>query len=256
MRRSLHLALAGSLLVATAAWAQTAEEAVDLPSAADVFTRYVEAVGGAKALQAKTAMTSTGSFELVGMGVTGTVASYRAAPDLQYDRIEIEGLGLQEQGFDGEVAWERSTMLGPAILEGERGDLARLDAEFWPEMHYERLYDGVSTEGRTDFAGEACQEVVASIEGGHQRHLFFAVESGLLRGMRENRPTEMGDVDVEMRLDDYQAFDDVLVPTVMETTVLGQTQRFQIEAVSFEPIDPSRFALPDDVKVLLEDDDS
>lgn len=242
-------------LVAALAGAQPAVEVdADLPAADEVFARYVEAVGGAAALQTKKAMTSKGSFEVVGMGVGGFLETYRAVPNLQYDRVEIEGLGVQEQGFDGEVAWESSTILGPNVLEGERLDLARLDAEFFPELHHERLYDSITTVARTDFADTPCHQILAVTAGGHERHLYFAEESGLLLGMRENRVTEMGAVDVEVRVGDYRTVDDVLVPTTMETRVLGQTQRFTIESTTFEDIDPARFELPEDVKVLLGED--
>ena len=71
-----------------------------------------------------TAMVVTGTMEVKGIGLKGSMTSYHAAPDKMLVEITIQGVGTILDGSDGEVAWEISALQGPRLKEGDEKAVA------------------------------------------------------------------------------------------------------------------------------------
>jgi outer membrane lipoprotein-sorting protein len=98
MRKIVSFSICGLFLLAlisSPASSQTAKE---------ILGKWVEAQGGAKALEAVKDTTITGSIEIVSMGMNGTVTMYQKEPNMM--RLDIEVMGMViTQAYDGEIAW-------------------------------------------------------------------------------------------------------------------------------------------------------
>ena len=70
----------------------------------DVLAKYIDAQGGAKALAAIKDTTVSGTMDLVGFGMTGTLTMYQKEPNMMRMDMEVMGM-LITQAFDGTIAW-------------------------------------------------------------------------------------------------------------------------------------------------------
>jgi outer membrane lipoprotein-sorting protein len=98
MRKIIAFSVCGLFLLAllsAPASSQTAQE---------ILGKWIEAQGGAKALEAVKDTTIFGSIELVTMGISGTATMYQKEPNMM--RLDIEVMGMViTQAYDGEIAW-------------------------------------------------------------------------------------------------------------------------------------------------------
>lgn len=84
--------------VAAPASSQTTKEAKEL------LAKWVEAQGGAKALEAIKDTTLTGAMQMVSMGINGSITICQKEPNKM--RLDIEVMGMViTQAYDGEVGW-------------------------------------------------------------------------------------------------------------------------------------------------------
>src|ERR1043166_7944689 len=86
-----------------------------LPKAETILDKFIEVTGGKAAYEKRHTEVSTGSMEIVGKGIKGTLTSYRSEPDKSYTEIDIQGIGKVQEGSDGAVAWSLSAMQGPRV---------------------------------------------------------------------------------------------------------------------------------------------
>jgi len=107
---SLMLILLATALILAPAAGQTAK---------DVLDKMIQAQGGRKVLEAIKDTTATGSFELVQMGMSGSVTNYNKEPNLMRMDMEAQGFAMT-QAFDGQVAWQTNPMTGAAELMPEQ----------------------------------------------------------------------------------------------------------------------------------------
>ena len=103
-QRRVCLAALIVLLVASVAAAE------DLPTPQQLVAKYVEAIGGEKAIRATTSMYTTGTMEMGAMGMSGAVEISVKAPNRMLMRMELPSIGVITTGFDGEVAWMDNPM--------------------------------------------------------------------------------------------------------------------------------------------------
>ncbi|UCC83704.1 MAG: hypothetical protein JSW46_01870, partial [Gemmatimonadota bacterium] len=235
LRQAARLAAAGG-----------GREANQLPAYSEVLAGMVEALGGEAAIRRHSAMTQTGTFEIVGLPVAGTMVARYAAPHFLLVTAELEGVGRLVQGYDGEVGWSDSPSTGRTVLEGN--DLAQLrgQANYYGPLGFEEFYDTVELAGRTDFNGTPCYELSLSYGAGAVRTLFVDTASYLIVGMKNTISTPVGSVETITTLAGYQEFDGLQVATLRTTDVGGlQQQKVVITGVSFGPHEPDTFEPPE-----------
>ena len=222
----------------------------NLPPAADLFRRSVEAIGGADAVRRHSSMHVKGSLSVPGMATPGSMEIFMLAPNRFLTMIDMGQLGKMEQGFDGTVGWSRNPMMGTQLLKGATLDELRRQSDFYKDLDPAKLWDKAATKGTAEFAGHACYEV--SVEGDlGDGSLFFGVDDGLARGMRLTVDTPMGKVPTETRMLEYKAFDGLKIASRTEITAMTATQTMTVDSVTFDPIDARTFDLPPDVKALV-----
>ena len=116
MRKILSLSVCSLFLLAltsSPASSQTAKEILD---------KWIEAQGGAKALEAVKDTTIVGSIQLVSMGINGTATMYQKEPNMM--RLDIEVMGMViTQAYDGEIAWMIDPQTGASTQMPESASL-------------------------------------------------------------------------------------------------------------------------------------
>jgi zinc protease len=235
-------------LALPAAWA--ADEA--LPKAETILDRYVEVTGGKAAYEKHKTELGTGTMTFTAQGLKGSISRYAAAPNQAYAVIELEGIGKIEQGTSGDVAWEKSAIMGPRVKSGEEKTQALRESIFNEPIRWRETFLKAETVGRETVEGEDCYKVVLTPKEGKPETSYYSKKSGLIVKSEIMAVTQMGEMNVEMVVSAYKEFDGVKVPTRMLQRAAGQEFVIAIDNVKYnESLPADRFEPPTEIKALL-----
>jgi hypothetical protein len=253
-RGALLLTLVGVLTLGGSHSAAQAPAPADvpaaLPQATEVLKTFRTAIGGETAIRKHTSRTLTGHFELPAQGMKGNLTIVAAAPDRMKLTISVAGLGDLERGYDGTIGYSIDPAVGPRLLEGPELDELKHSADFYDDLHDPSKYASVIVVSRGPFEGEECFEVKLVRTSGFTYHEFFSVKTGLLTGVKMNATSQMGTVPVTTIVSEYKSFGGVLTPTITRQKMMGLESVTTITGVTFAPVAPSAFALPDAISAL------
>lgn len=232
--------------------AQTAApNTAGLPTAEAILQKYRDAIGGEAAIRKHTSRRFKGTFEIPAQGMKGDLTVTAMAPNLMTVVVTLPGLGELRRGFDGRVAWSVDPAIGPRLLEGREADEFKHSADFYDDLHEASKFKSITVVGKGPFEGQECYEVKLVRDSGFEYTEYFSVATGLIVGGKLKASSQMGEVPVTTVSGEYKAFDGVLVPTVTKQKMMGLEQVVTISSVSFDPVDPSEFALPPAIQSLV-----
>jgi hypothetical protein len=219
-----------------------------------ILDKYVEVTGGRAAYEKIQTEVATGTLEIAGMGLSGTLTSYRAAPDKSYTVIDFGGVGKAEEGSNGQVAWSINAMEGPRIKQGdERATTLRNDAMHM-EIRWRDFYKKTELAGTDDVGGKACYKVVLTPNEGGAETRYYDKSSNLLVKVVLPITTPEGATTAEINLSDYRDEGGILVPHTITQKVPGADILVKIESVKRNAEIPAgRFDLPAEIKALVTD---
>lgn len=259
LRQRVSRWLAWCFLAATfvpAMWAQPAaapaEAANDtLPTAKEILDRYVDVTGGRAAYERRTSEITHGTVAFTAAGIQGELTTYSEGGNYR-NTVQLPGLGAIEDGVTDGVAWEKTDIMGPRIKQGaELADAVR-EATLNSTILWEDLFEDVSVEGTSEVGGEPCYEVKMVPAEGSTMTTCYSIESGLALHTSTRAVTQMGEVDVEVRMLDYKDFDGVLAPSRIQESAAAQNIDVTINSIEVnQNIPEDVFALPADVAALL-----
>lgn len=223
------------------------------PSAADIVSRYVKAIGGADAIQKVTSVKQTGTLSMPAMGLGGDTEALMTMPNKSSTRITIGGLGEMLVGTDGTVAWSVNPMQGPRLLEDKELAAAKETADFVGQMMMPAdRFTSIDVVGAADFGGEKTYQVkFVSKATGVVTQRYFSVATGLLRGAEATTETPMGSVSSVSTYSDYKAFGGIMFPTKTETSVGPQTMVMTTTNVEFNTVPATAIAIPESIKPMI-----
>ena len=225
----------------------------ETPSAEKILDKFVEATGGLAAYDKLQSSISKGALEIPAAGITVDLTVYSARPNKMCTIAESPAIGKNERGTDGTIFWEKSTMQGARVLEGEELAEALREAAFEGLVYWRGQYDSVAVSGVDTVAGSPCYKVVMKAKGGKPRTLSFDQKSGLLVRTQTTVPTQMGEIPVESFPGDYRKVGDVLQAYKSTVKVMGQERIMTMTSVEYNAAIPdSVFAVPADVQALLQ----
>jgi hypothetical protein len=231
-----------------------AAPAVNLPSAAEILAKSLEATGGKETWSKITSMESKGSMEIPAANIKGPMHTLMAAPNKTIMRMELAGFGSLTTAFDGTVGWSSDPTGGARILEGEERDLIAREAEILKNPDPMARWDSVKTIGEGEFGGFDCWKLEAT-RGDTKSILWFEKSTGLARGSESTVATQMGDIPVKSVLQTYTEykgdFGAVKLATRTEASQMGQKMVATIDTVTFNAVAADAFALPKEVQELL-----
>lgn len=237
-------------ILLAASWPAVAADAP--PKAETILDHFVEVTGGKAAYEKRHSKISHGIIEFVGRGIKGQVTEFEQAPDKVYQVAEFEGVGQQEEGSDGEVAWEKSALQGPRVKEGTEKAQALEEATFNAPILWRRLYTQVETAGSEPVNGEDCWKVTGKTNQGKTETMFYSQKSGLLLKESAVQSTQMGDIAVESTMSDYKDYGGVLEPAVVRQKFAGQEMLLTLDDVKVNAeIPAAKFDLPADIQALV-----
>ncbi|MBO3698406.1 hypothetical protein [Roseivirga sp. E12] len=192
-------------------------------SADAIASKYVEAIGGAKAWKNVKSRKYTITLNQAGFDIPG----YIIGDSKNRERLELEFNGMKMvQASDASTAWTINQFQGvnePTKLEGAQAE-AVLEAQFLDVFidHKKRGYT-LSYEGEADLEGTSCQLVKLTSPKGKESVHYFDKATGLQIAQKESANGQ----ETMSHYSDYTEMEGVLVPKKI-TQKMGGVVAFTI----------------------------
>jgi caffeoyl-CoA O-methyltransferase len=208
------------------------------PTVASVIERYIEALGGRRAIERLETRRCSGWLvtDLPSndppVHETLEMETYSALPN-RWLLVGRDSSGTLKNGFDGEVGWDQNTYTVKPEPRMERGKLAFIINPHGPLRIGDYFHDMVLA-GTTEWEGRMCYAIESDRKASSYT-LYFDVETGLLR-----------QIGYHWFLRDYREVDGVIFPFEIEVSRKGGSTTYHFEEVENNiPVDDALFAMPD-----------
>ena len=225
------------------------------PQAETLIQKMIDATGGKAAYAKLQSRFSTGTLSLPKMGVELSQTTWAQRPNKSYVLMESPSLGTMESGCDGSTVWDNSSVAGPSVKKGsERAVLLReADFDAWP--NWKKYYKLATTAGADTVAGQATWKVEMVPLEGTPETMWMDQATGLVLKTSMKIQTEMGEVPVDVFMEDYREVCGMKIPFRTRQVLMGGMQEMVVttDSVACDPVVPKdRFALPAEIKALLD----
>lgn len=215
-----------------------------------ILERYNKAVDPQGVLPSIQGMKSTVAMEAPAMGMSMTINAVAARPNLVIVVTDIPGLGVVRQGSDGNTVWSTDPMQGPRILSGVEAATIIESSALNSILRSPDLFTAMEPAGAYDAAGDATTCVKFTWKSGRETTDCFSDATGLLARTLTKQVSQMGEVEVEMLIKDYRSVSGLMIPHLVESTMMGMAMTITTTSMEFGPQPASLFELPPEIKAL------
>ncbi len=229
---------------------------VALPNAEDLIERHIFESGGATAYERLKTQRITGTLNFLSRNMQARTETLSSGDGRYYQWVDIPGLGRQEEGSDGRVAWERSPVLGPRAKPRRNLTGLGLTMDAAEVIGWRYLVREVRTEAIEKLDGHDCYRVRVSSRNGSQTALrWYDRKTGLLYRTSVSAKTAMGDVPTVLTYQAWREVEGLKWPVQIHMAVSGQELLFTADDVQLNSrLDDTVFDLPDEIRKLAADD--
>ncbi len=182
--------------------------------ASDILKKMVEAQGGKKVLEKVEDMTSSGTLELIQMGMTGSMTMYKKEPNKVRMDIEVMGM-IITQAYDGETAWGVNPQTGSSEempeqqAEYMKRNALGIDAFIYPEKY------GISFayKGKEKIEEKEYLVLEQTFSDGHKATLYIDPKTYLAHKSKSTAMDQMGvEVEQETFESDFKKVNGMTIP--------------------------------------------
>jgi hypothetical protein len=222
------------------------------PKALAILDRFIEVTGGKAAYAKVTSRQVKAKVEFVGQNVNGDVTIKELAPNKILIVTTLPGLGVIEQCYNGEVAWERSPLTGLRVLEGkERDQLVSQVVDDLSAADPQKAYTSATYIGEDVLDGKPVDKIATDGLSGKATQ-YFAKDTGLLVSTQSIYVTPQGEIPVVTKTDEYVEFAGLKYPKVSTASMgpAGSLKTTLVEVTANPDLPADTFKAPDDVKAL------
>jgi photosynthetic reaction center cytochrome c subunit len=212
------------------------------PSANEIVSKYIEALGGAKALQKISTRVEKGTLTFGGRHFPITV--YAQAPDARVSIMQTPR-GESTTGYNGTVGWMTGGPGPSRMMTGDDLAAARLNAEFDLALDLKQLYPSLREVRPEKVDGKTAYVLVGLKNGQPPVKLYFDQQSGLLVRTETFSETALGANPTDVDYAEYREVEGIKVP--FQWTIARPGGSFTIQVSSIQqnvPIEKSKFAAP------------
>jgi photosynthetic reaction center cytochrome c subunit len=214
----------------------------NLPTASQLIDRYIQALGGALAVEKITARMEkgTGNFH----GKSATFEIFTQAPGKQA-LVRHLPEGDTVAAFDGQSAWFSFPGRPTRDLQNSDMEAARMDADLHFALHIRQMFPELRVEYPERIGDRENYLLFCVREGRPPVKLYFDEHSGMLVRLVRYSETPLGRNPTQIDYADYRDVDGVQVPFRVISSEPGNRSTLQIDTVQQNvPIEDARFAKP------------
>lgn len=214
----------------------------NLPSADQLIDKYIQALGGANAIQKVSSRYEKGTMNLFGRDLS--VEIFDKSPD---KRISITHLpdGDSATALDGHAGWLSAPHRPVREMPAAEAEGARIDADLQMPLHLKQDFGDLRPAKPEKIGDRETYQLTGERAGRATGRLYFDQQSGLLVRMIRYSDSPLGLNPLRIDYSDYRLVDGVQVP--FRWTVARPAGQFTIQASSVEqniPMDDSKFVKP------------
>lgn len=220
-----------------------AEEAAPLPSADQIIDKYIQAVGGAEALQKITSRVQKATISIGERQFPAEVVS--KAPNKRISTVHAPN-GDNITAFDGHAGW-----LGnpggrpPRDMNSQENEAIGFDATFYLPLEIKKMFTQLRVRPTDKIGSHEVYQVIGTSPGKPPVRMFFDKVSGLLMRTVRYAETPLGRNPTQVDYAEYRQDSGVRLP--FQWTIARPLGRFTIQVSEIQqnvPVDDSRFAKP------------
>jgi photosynthetic reaction center cytochrome c subunit len=223
----------------TAALPEREKLSASLPTANELIDRYIQALGGAAAINRVTSREATGTTTLGGQSIS--IEILYQDPDKQVS-IRRMPAGDILTVFNGQEGWSVTPGRPVRDMHGADLEAARIEADLHFPLHIKQNFYELRVE-YPEKIGDRETYVVSGIKQGQPPvKLYFDEQSGLLVRLVRYTDSPLGRVPTQIDYDDYRDADGVQVPFRWTVSQADGNTITQVERILENvPIDDARF---------------
>lgn len=223
---------------------KTEAAAPALPTADEILNKYVEAVGGAAALEKITSRVEKGTISFGPQQLPVEVLA--KAPNKRISIVHTPK-GDNVTAFDGHVGWIGNPgPRPPREMSAPETEAIGFDATFYLPTELKKMFAQFRVSPAADkIGGHDVVQLIGANPGKPPMRLFFDKESGLLMRSIRYADTPLGRNPTQVDYADYRAQDGVKIP--FQWTLARPLGRFTIQIAELQqnvPVDDKKFEKP------------
>ncbi|HEY7405457.1 MAG TPA: c-type cytochrome [Candidatus Angelobacter sp.] len=216
----------------------------ELPSADQILDKYLQAVGGADAVQKITSRVSKGTISFGGEQFPVTIVA--KAPNKRVSSVQLAN-GDSITAYDGHGGWlgipgGRETR----DMTAQEAELISFDAAFYLPVEMKNMFTQFFVRPAPDkIGGHEVYQLIGNKPGKPPLRFFFDKESGLLLRTVRYSETPLGRNPTQVDYTDYRSEGGVKIP--FQWTVARPLGRFTIKVSDVQqnvPVDDAKFHKP------------
>jgi photosynthetic reaction center cytochrome c subunit len=212
------------------------------PTADEVLDRYLQAAGGATAIDSVTTRVMKGTITFGDRNVP--IDIFSKDPDKRISFTHTPD-GDSVTAFDGKEGWLAAPKHPIRMMHGSDVDAAAMDADLHFPAHLERMLSKTDVRGAEKIDGHDAHLVEGEREGKTSLQLYFDAKSGLLLRLVRYGETPLGLLPTQIDYADYRVVNGVTIP--FRWTLARPGGRFTIQLSDVKqnvPVDDTKFAKP------------
>jgi photosynthetic reaction center cytochrome c subunit len=213
------------------------------PAADQLLDKYVQAAGGAAAIDKVTSRVMKGTIDFGGK--TLPIEIYSKDPEKRISFTHMpEGDSIT--AFNGHEGWLGSPgRPGVHEMHGSELDAASIDADLHLATHLKPMFTEMRVQGTEKIGDHEAYVVVGQVEGKPPIRLYFDEQSGLLVRLVRFGETALGLLPTQIDYADYRDTNGVKIP--YRWTLARPSGRFTIQVSEVKqnvPVDEAKFVKP------------
>ena len=212
------------------------------PSAAQLFEKYLQAVGGAAAVDRITSRVMKGTITFGDRNVP--IDIYAKDPEKRISFTHTPD-GDSVTAFNGQEGWLGFPGRPAREMRGQELDAAAMDADLHFAAHLANMFNDVKVRGAEKIGDADTYVVVGRREDKPPLRLYFDKNSGLLMRLVRYAQSPLGLLPTQIDYADYREAGGVKIP--FRWTLARTNGRFTIQLSEVKenaPVDDAKFAKP------------
>ena len=212
------------------------------PPAEPLFDKYLQAVGGAAAVEKTTSRVMKGTITFGDRNVP--IEIFSKDPDKRVSFTHTPD-GDSVTAFDGHDGWLGAPGRPVREMHGPDIDGASMDADLHFAAHLKEMFSEVRVQGAEKVDGNEAYLVVGQRDGKPPLKLYFDEQSGLLVRLIRYAESPLGQLPTQIDYADYRDAGGVKIPFRWTLARPGGQFTIQVGEVKENvPVDDAKFAKP------------
>jgi len=213
-------------------------------NAQQVLDRAAQAMGLANASKIRTVQI-TGTISYPMQGMQGRYEAFYKSPNKLLLKVNIQGIGEIQQGFDGKVGWEKNPITGLRELQGAELAQVRWSAELGASNDLRKTLRNPRLVGQEKVGDRATFVLTAQTTAGSPLRIYIDTQRYLPLRMDLEAATPQGKLNIVFRFEDYRRIDGVMYAFTIRQSTAGIEAVQKIERVRHNvPLSDAIFRKP------------